>query len=80
MVCIFQSLVTAAVRLPTLRAAQLASQKRPAMSGLPAHTAAIPADDLFYQALVTPHPPTRPQPSEKPRLQAPCTPPKVIRT
>ena len=80
MVRAFQSLVTAAVRLPALRAAQVTSQKRPAMSGLPANTAAIPADDLFYQALVTPHPLTRPQPSEKPRLQATCIPPKVIRT
>ena len=80
MVRIFQSLVTAAERLPTLRAAQVASQKRPAMSGLPAKPAAIPADDLFYRRVVTPHPLMRPQPSEKPRLQAPCTPPKVIRT
>ena len=44
------------------------------MSCVPAKTAAIPADGLFYHGLVTPHPLTRPQPSEKLRLQASCTP------
>lgn len=73
-------MTAAAVLLLALAAAQAAAKPRPAMACMPATTAAIPADYLFYHGLVTPLPLTPPQPSEKPRLHASCTPLKVIRT
>jgi len=71
--------MTAAVLFLALHAALAAEPKR-TLSCAPLTTAGVPADYLFYHGLVTPHPPTRPQPSETPRLQASCTTHKVVRT
>ena len=73
-------MATAAVLFLILHAAALAAEPKRALPCAPLTTADIPADYLFYHALVTPHPPTRPQSGEASRLQASCTPHKVVRT
>lgn len=73
-------MATAVLLILALQAAAEAAEPKRALSCAPITTAAIPADYLFYHGLATPHPPTRPQPGEAPRLQASCTAHKVVRT